>query len=230
VKLILFDIDGTILWTDGAGRRAMESALSTVFGSRGAPGYHYDGKTDRQIIRELMRGEGHDDGHIDRHMMRSLDQYLDCLTSELETGQRAPRCLDGVVELIEALEKREDRVVGLLTGNLERGAAAKLRAVGLDPSRFVIAAYGSDHEIRAELPAIAQQRARDQLGLHLDGTAILIIGDTPDDINCARAIDARAIAVATGRFSVDDLRAYEPYAVFPDLTDTRAVMRAIDDA
>ena len=94
----------------------------------------------------------------------------------------------------------------------------------------MINAFGSDHEIRGELPAIAQRRARERLGAEIHGGAIFVIGDTPDDIACGRAIGARAIAVATGRFSVDELRAHDPYAVFPDLTDTHAVLRAIDDA
>jgi phosphoglycolate phosphatase len=228
VKLVLFDIDGTILWTHGAGRAAMEHALVAVFGTTGAPGYHYDGKTDRQIVRELMRLEGHADEYIDERMDRSLDHYLDRLTSELDA--RESRALAGVVSLIDALEARDDRIVGLLTGNIEPGAEAKLRAVGLDMARFVVNAFGSDHEIRAELPAIAQRRAREQLGMHIDGRAIIVIGDTPDDIRCARSIDARAIAVATGRFTVEQLHEYQPYAVFPDLSDTHAVMRAIDDA
>ena len=84
--------------------------------------------------------------------------------------------------------------------------------------------------VRGELPAIAQRRAREELGLHVEGDAIVIIGDTPADIECGRAIGARAIAVATGRYSVEDLAAHSPFAVFPDLADTAAVMRAIDAA
>jgi phosphoglycolate phosphatase-like HAD superfamily hydrolase len=93
-----------------------------------------------------------------------------------------------------------------------------------------VSAYGSDHEIRGELPGIAQRRAREQLGLHVEGDAIVIIGDTPADIDCTRAIGARAIAVATGRYSVEELAQHNPVAVFADLTDTDAVMRAIDAA
>jgi phosphoglycolate phosphatase len=230
VKLVLFDIDGTILWSDGAGRRAMEGALTEVFGASGSPDYHYDGKTDRQIVRDLMRLEGHDDEHIDHHMDVLLDRYLGGLHRELAVDERRLHRFPGVIELLDALEQREDRILGLLTGNLERGATAKLRAVGIDPARFRISAYGSDHETRAELPAIAQRRAREVHGVDLPGESIIVIGDTPADIACGRSIGARAIAVATGRYSVGELAAHEPYAVFADLTDTAAVVRAIDDA
>jgi phosphoglycolate phosphatase-like HAD superfamily hydrolase len=228
-KLVLFDIDGTILWSDGAGKRAMTEALTTVFGTAGDPRYRYDGKTDRQIVRELMRGAGHEDDHIDRHMPSLLSRYLDGLRRELAGGERRIELLPGVVELLDALEARDDVVLGLLTGNLEDGARAKLGAAGLQFDRFRINAFGSDHEHRPELPAVAQQRAREALGIHVEGERIVVIGDTPADIDCGRALGARAIAVATGRYSVEELRAHEPAAVFEDLGDTDAVVEAILD-
>lgn len=230
MKLVLFDIDGTILWSDGAGRRAMQRALMTAFGTSGSAGYRYDGKTDMQIVRDLMRMEGHADDVIDERMTQLLADYAAGLHEELGSGATLVRRFEGVIELIDALEAREDRRVGLLTGNIEVGAHAKLRAVGIDPDRFVVSAFGSDHEVRGELPAIAQRRAREQLGLDVNGDRIIIIGDTPADIDCCRAIGAQAIAVATGRYSVEDLAAHQPLAVFPDLTDTGAVMRVIDAA
>ena len=230
MKLVLFDIDGTILWSDGAGRRAMEAALSDVFGSTGDPSYRYDGKTDRQIVRELMRGVGHADAHIDASMDVLFDRYLDGLGRELESSDGNVRLLDGVLPLLDALESRDDVVLGLLTGNLAAGAEAKLRAAGVDPARFVVCAFGSDHETRGELPAIAVRRARETLGIDVAGSRVVIIGDTPSDIDCGRAIGARAIAVATGRYDLDALREHEPYAAFEDLTDVEAVVRAIVDA
>jgi phosphoglycolate phosphatase len=230
VKLVLFDIDGTILWSDGAGRRAMQRALMTAFGSSGSADYRYDGKTDRQIVRDLMRMDGHADELIDARMQALLDDYVTGLHEELHSGETFIQRFDGVLELLDALEAREDRRVGLLTGNIEVGACAKLRAVGIDPTRFTVSAFGSDHEVRGELPAIAQRRAREDLGLHVEGDAIVIIGDTPADIDCTRGIGARAIAVATGRYSVADLSQHGPAAVFADLSDTAAVMRAIDAA
>jgi len=122
---------------------------------------------------------------------------------------------------------RDDTVLGLLTGNVEPGARLKLGAVGLDFDQFRINAFGSDHEIRGELPAIAHQRMQDAFGITLGGRDVVVIGDTPADISCGRELGARAIAVATGSYSVADLKAHDPYAVFSDLSDTDAVLAAI---
>jgi phosphoglycolate phosphatase-like HAD superfamily hydrolase len=226
-RLVLFDIDGTLLWSDGAGRRAMERALSHVFGSPGAPHYRYDGKTDRQIVREMMRLEGHEDAQIDSGMERLVPLYLEGLRAELMPGAGEARALPGVPEVLDALEARDDVVLGLLTGNLADGAAVKLAAAGIDIGRFRVNAFGSDEEHRPLLPAVAQARARELLGIEVHGEQVVIIGDTPHDIDCGRDIGARAIAVATGRFGVEELRAHAPAAVFPDLTDTAAVAAAV---
>ncbi|HSJ64087.1 MAG TPA: HAD family hydrolase [Gemmatimonadaceae bacterium] len=227
MRLVLFDIDGTLLWSDGTGRRAMEGALVETFGTTGAPEYRYDGKTDRQIVRELMRGHGHEDAHIDARLEALLDSYLTRLERELEEGTRRPALCAGVTELLEELEARRDVTLGLLTGNLERGAALKLASVGIDIARFRVNAFGSDEEHRPLLPAVAQRRARDLLGLDVRGDRIVIVGDTPADIDCGRSIGARAVAVATGRYSIEDLAAHAPAALFPNLSDTDAVVRAI---
>jgi phosphoglycolate phosphatase-like HAD superfamily hydrolase len=227
LHLVLFDIDGTILWTDGVGRRAIHRALTEVFGGTGPESYWFDGKTDRQIVRDLMRLEGHADAHIDARMDELFERYLRYLDGELADPRHRPRLYDGVVPLIDALEARDDVVLGLLTGNLEQGARVKLRAVGLDPDRFTINAFGSDAEHRPALPAIARRRANERYGLDLPGHAVVVIGDTPADIDCGREIGARAIAVATGRYKVAELAAHQPYAAFEDLTDTKKVMDAI---
>jgi phosphoglycolate phosphatase-like HAD superfamily hydrolase len=229
VKLILFDIDGTILWSDGAGRRAMTAALTQVFGSAGPTDYRYDGKTDPQIVRDLMRLEGHAEEAIDERMTPLMEHYLRGLEAELAEGLHT-HLFEGVPELLDALEARDDIVLGLLTGNLRAGAALKLRSAGIDMSRFRIGAFGSDHHHRPELPAIAQRRAREELGLEIPGVSMVVIGDTPADIECGRAIGARAVGVATGRYSVAELAGHSPAAVFPNLADTAAVMRAILDA
>ena len=230
MKLVLFDIDGTILSTEGAGRRAMEGALVSAFGTPGAAGYRYDGKTDVQIVRELMREAGMDDSAIEARLPQVLDDYLVRLEQELADASLRVLLYDGVLALLEALEARDDREIGLLTGNVAAGAERKLRAVGIDPQRFRIGAFGSDHEHRPALPGIALERSRAALDASLSGDRLVIIGDTPADIACGRGVGARAIAVATGHYSVDDLAAHAPAAVFADLRDTAAVMRAIDDA
>ena len=227
MRLVLFDIDGTILLTDGAGRRAVQRALIEVFGSTGSADHRFDGKTDPQIVRELMRMEGHADEHIDEHMGRMLARYVEYLHDELRSGVASTRLMPGVPELLDALDARDDVLLGLLTGNLAAGARAKLNAAGVDPGRFAIGAFGSDHEARGELPAVAQRRAREDLGLDIAGNDVVVIGDTPADIQCGRAIGARAIAVATGHYSVEELWRHGPAAVFEDLSPTADVVRAI---
>jgi phosphoglycolate phosphatase-like HAD superfamily hydrolase len=227
VRLALFDIDGTLLSAAGSGRRAIDAAFQDFFGWSAPADYWFDGKTDRQIVRELMRAEGHDDVAIDGRMDALLGRYLECLHRELRDPAYHPRLYPGVAALLDALEARGDIVVGLLTGNVEPGAQAKLAAVGLDPARFVVGAFGSDHESRPELPHVAQRRARETLGLDVSGPAIVVIGDTPADIACGRGIGARAIGVATGRYSTAELEAHAPSAVFRDLAATDRVVAAI---
>lgn len=227
MKLVLFDIDGTILWSDGAGRRALHHALIATFGTVGPAGYWFDGKTDPQIVRELMRHAGFDDAAIEARLPATLDLYLERLEHELADPAHGAAVLPGIVDLLDALEAREDAVVGLLTGNVSGGARAKLARVGIPIERFAVGAFGSDHAVRPELPAIAQQRCRDLLEVEVPGEHVVVIGDTPADLTCGRAIGARAIGVATGRYSVEELASHEPHAVFPDLSDTDRVIDRI---
>ena len=227
MKLVLFDIDGTLLLTDGAGRRAIQRALTEVFGSTGPADHWFDGKTDPQIVRELMRHAGHEDARIDTDMRALLDRYVECLHEELRDSGPAARPLPGVPALLDALEARDDVILGLLTGNVEPGARAKLRAVGLDPDRFKVGAFGSDHEQRPELPAVARRRTMEKLGVTVAGNAMIVIGDTPADLTCGQSIGAAAIGVATGRYSVEQLSAYSPLAVFETLAETPRVLHAI---
>lgn len=228
--LVLFDIDGTILRTGGAGLEAMRDALVQVFGTAGDPTYRYDGKTDRQIARELMRGAGFDDATIDARMDDLMSRYVAGLETRLAEPGRHVGMYPGVAEIIDVVDAHPDAMLGLLTGNVERGARLKLASVGLDFDRFRVNAFGSDHEVRAELPAIAHARMRETTGVELAGRDVVVIGDTPADIACGRALGARAIAVATGRYPVEELESHRPYAVFEDLSDTEAVLAAIEGA
>lgn len=226
MKIVLFDIDGTILWTDGAGRRALNSALLEVFACSGPADHRFDGKTDPQIVREMLHASGIADPEIDRRQQSLLELYLDTLETELRR-RNAVRLFDGVPELLDALEARSDVVLGLLTGNLRRGAELKLAAAGIDMTRFRVGAFGCDHPDRPALPAIAQQRASALLGLDVPGDAMIVIGDTPADLECGRAVGVRAIGVATGRYTVVELRRHQPAEVFENLADTTAVLDAI---
>jgi phosphoglycolate phosphatase len=230
MRLVLFDIDGTLLNSGGLGRASMQRALGMVFGSPGNPAYRYDGKTDKQIVRDVMRLEGHSDEHIDSRMEKLIELYLDGLRTGAKSGKFNVRPLEGVVELLDALETREDVVLGLLTGNVEPGARTKLTAAGINPDRFRVNAFGSDHEHRPELPAIAQRRASETLGLDIAGDRLVVIGDTPADIECGRALGARAIGVASGHYTVEQLQAHDPYAVFPSLKHTQQVLETILNA
>jgi phosphoglycolate phosphatase-like HAD superfamily hydrolase len=230
MRLVLFDIDGTLLNSAGLGRTSMRKALGSIFGSPGNPAYRYDGKTDKQIVRDVMRLEGHSDEHIDSQMERLIEIYLEGLREGAKSGMFNVRPLDGVLELLDALEPRKDVVLGLLTGNVEAGARTKLIAAGINPDRFLVNAFGSDHEHRPELPAIAQKRASEKLGLDIAGDRIVVIGDTPADIACGRALGAKAIGVASGHYTVEQLKEHDPYAVFPSLKDTAGLLESIVNA
>ena len=230
MRLALFDIDGTLLNSGGLGRASMQRALGMVFGSPGNPAYRYDGKTDKQIVRDVMRLEGHSDEHIDSRMEKLIELYLEGLRTGAKSGKFNVRPLEGVPELLDALDAREDVVLGLLTGNVEPGARTKLTAAGINPDRFRVNAFGSDHEHRPELPAIAQRRASETLGLDIAADRLIVIGDTPADIECSHALGAKAIGVASGHYTVEQLQSHNPYAVFPSLKNTGQVLETILNA
>jgi phosphoglycolate phosphatase-like HAD superfamily hydrolase len=228
MKLVLFDIDGTLLLTDGAGRRAIGQALRDEAGTAGPiDTYRLDGKTDPQIVRDLLVAAGHEAADDDDRISAVCRRYVTHLERELDNPPGATRLLPGVHGLLDALEQRGDAMVGLLTGNLVEGAALKLRAAGLDMARFLVGAYGSDHADRPALPLIASRRAAALMGRELSGADVVIIGDTPADVTCGLSITARAIGVATGRFGRAELVAAGAYAAFDDLADVPSVLAAI---
>lgn len=229
-RLVLFDIDGTILLTAGAGRRAITAALGEVVGNFDAfAQVRFDGKTDPQIVGELLAAAGHAAPHDVDRVQALCRRYVALLEHELVSPASATTVMPGVCELLDRLEEHPEVLLGLLTGNVAEGAALKLRAAGLDPARFVVGAYGSDSAHRSELPAIAARRAEPHFGRIPDGQEVVIIGDTPADVACGRPVGARAIAVATGGYSTADLAACGPHAVFADLSGTASVLAAILD-
>jgi phosphoglycolate phosphatase len=226
VKLVCFDIDGTLISTDGAGRRAIHRALVDELGTAGPiDTFRFDGRTDGEIVRRLAEAAGlvPDDAMVSR----VIERYVSYLSGELARPDHQARVYPGVREVLDALEQRDDAVLALLTGNVSAGAELKLRAAGIDFSRFRLGAYGSDHHVRGELPAVAQRRLHESLGHRLEGADIVIIGDTPADVRCGQAIGARAIGVATAHYTVEQLEAAGAHAVFPDLSDTERVLAAI---
>jgi phosphoglycolate phosphatase-like HAD superfamily hydrolase len=231
MRLILFDIDGTLLWTNGAGRRAIHRALLDEVGTAGPiDGYRFDGKTDPQIVRELLELAGHPESRSDDRITAVCRRYVDLLTAELAKPTQTTKLYPGIKELLAALEPYEtDRhaLVGLLTGNVQHGAALKLRSAGLDPARFVVGAFGSDSHSRADLPAVAAKRATERTGRRFTGADLVVVGDTPDDVACARPMGARTVGVATGFYDTAALRAAGATHVFENLGDTQAVLQAL---
>jgi phosphoglycolate phosphatase len=227
VRLVLFDLDGTLLSSGGAGRRAIQRALLETFGTSGPSDHWFDGKTDPQIVREMMQRAAVDAELVEAHMQGLLARYVECLREDLATPDHGAHALPGVPELLDSLAACDDVMLGLLTGNVEDGARAKLGAVGIESTRFRVGAFGSDHSLRPELPRIAQRRAEAVLGRDVPGHVVVVVGDTPADLTCGLGIGARAVGVATGRYSVDALAGYDAMAIFEDLTDTAAVVAAL---
>lgn len=229
-KLVLFDIDGTILLSAGAGRRAITAALAQEIGDASVfQQVRFDGKTDPQIVKELLEAAGHSLPHSEERVQAVCTRYIALLEEELTAATRSMRLMPGFPTILDRLEATEGVVLGLLTGNLARGAALKLRAAGLDPERFRVGAFGSDSGHRPDLPAIAAERAAPLFGRVPAGEEVVIIGDTPADIACGSGIGARAVAVATGSYGVAELAACGAHAVFPDLADVDAAIAAIID-
>jgi phosphoglycolate phosphatase len=227
-KLVLFDIDGTLVSAHGAGSRAFRRAMLEVYGETGPiDSYDFHGRTDPQIARELLRLAGLEDVAIDAGLPDLWAAYLGELAIELERPDTEVNVLDGVGALLDALHATGDHLVALLTGNIEPGARLKLGAAGLW-HRFDFGAYGSDHERRDRLPAVAVQRARERVGIDFHGRDIVIVGDTPFDVSCGRSLGVWAVAVATGKHSTRELEAVGADVVLDDLSDTERAVLAID--
>ena len=227
-RLILFDIDGTILSAQGAPRRAFTHAMTQVFGTPGPiDGHRFDGKTDPQIARELMRLIGMDDRSIDAKLPALWELYIASLDRELATPGHETVVYPGVRETLTELERRRhESLLGLLTGNIRPGAERKLASAGIDAD-FRVGAFGSDAERRDALPGIAVARASEKSCIHFREKDVVIIGDTPADVTCGASLCVRTIAVATGHYTADELRDAGADHVFADLSDTDAVMHAM---
>jgi phosphoglycolate phosphatase-like HAD superfamily hydrolase len=230
-RLVLFDIDGTLLLSLGAGRRALVGALAgEVPDAAGAARrVRFDGKTDPQIVAELLQAAGEPTPDRNR-ISRILERYVELLAEELRSAVarcHAPEVLPGVRALLARVEAEDAALLGLLTGNVERGAWLKLQSAALAPERFAVGAYGSDDADRDRLPEIAAARAEPWFGRRPVGEELVVIGDTPADVRTGLGFGARTVAVATGSYSADELRRAGAQAVFDTLADVEAVWRAI---
>ncbi|MCW1912476.1 haloacid dehalogenase-like hydrolase [Luteolibacter sp. GHJ8] len=214
-KLWLFDIDGTLVDTGGAGMRALQEAAQECYGGEGPP-LDLAGNTDLGVLAGILAHfdlpHGADEGE------RFFAAYLKRLEWNLAHGGYAGRVLPGAAALLEDLERRDGVTVGLLTGNIAEGAGAKMRHYGLD-RHFGFGAYGCDHADRNLLGPVALERAALHAGRDFSPEETLVIGDTPKDIACAKAMGARCLAVATGKFSAEQLRACGAEMVVQGLDD-----------
>jgi phosphoglycolate phosphatase-like HAD superfamily hydrolase len=226
-KLVLFDIDGTLVLTGRAGLRAMNRACEELLGNADAlDGIPVAGRTDRVILADVA---ARFDRELDEHLFAALrDRYVALLAREIEhRGEGVKDVLPGVRELLDALERRDDVFVGLLTGNFEAGARIKLEHFDLW-RYFRCGAYADDAADRNVLVPFAVDRAR-QCGLPaVAADDVLVVGDTPHDVACAHAAGALPVGVATGGYSVEDLRKSGANVVFEDLRDTPAFLRLLD--
>ncbi|MEM0968583.1 MAG: HAD family hydrolase [Verrucomicrobiota bacterium] len=203
--LLLFDIDGTLLDSGGLGLISLEEGMIDAFQLEGRrqemPVLDLAGATDASVMRQLFAAFGVED-HAE-HREKFLRSYEARLRHHLTASHERVTCLPGVRPLLHYLGTRTEHLLALLTGNAERGAQAKLAAIGME-SYFEFGAYGTDRETRDELGWVALERARER-GWKGDPDDMVIIGDTPKDVACARAVGARVLAVATGSFSVSEL-------------------------
>ncbi|MDA7977795.1 MAG: HAD hydrolase-like protein [Pirellulales bacterium] len=218
MSVILFDIDGTLLSSGGAGRLAMQNALAEEFQrSEEIPPGMMAGRTDRGIIQMLFELHGLEES--EENIAWFVLRYLSLLTQAMHL--RAGGILPGVEELLAALQETGSHI-GLLTGNMARGAQIKLDHHGL-AEHFPFGAFGDARLTRDELAQDAFDTVREHIGAEIQAEEIWIIGDTPRDISCARAIGARVLAVATGVNDLDDLSEHGPDLLLDDLSDTAAV-------
>ena len=226
MKLVLFDIDGTLITSRGAGRRAMRTALERVFGAAGGiDQYDLRGRTDTRIVHDVMGALGWEPARVNERLDDFFEAYLGGLTSEIGDGRHVVT-LPGVSAVVARLAQSPEALLGLVTGNIAEGARIKLLPTGLWP-HFRVGAYGSDHMDRRRLPSLAARRAQALVGYPFVPTDVVVVGDTPHDIDCARAFGAVAVAVTTGQYTRAELLADRPDHLFDDLADVDKVLAAV---
>jgi phosphoglycolate phosphatase len=242
--LVLFDIDGTLLsaqeaaWKIPSAETGDEVLMGEVDLMRdvikditniGVDPYRHrpSGKTDAQVVFELFEGICISEEEIYDWMPKLLEEYLKRL-GKIINGPESTELKPGVHELLDQLQKREDVLLSLLTGNCEGAARLKLSTHGLEKYfNFKMGAFGDRAKHRDELPAIAVEKAKHHHGHHFLGKSVVVIGDTPSDVRCVKELGARVVAVATGSYTVETLRAEGPDFIFPDLSATLKVLSAI---
>ena len=224
-RLVLFDIDGTLVTDGGASRDAFAEALSVVYGYNGDVNrYDFSGRTDPQITHMVLGDAGHSTESIDEHLEDLWREYLQRLERNAKNG--SVRALPGIVELVRSLATDDRVTLALLTGNIEPGARLKLAPPALN-EYFPFGAFGSDSADRQKLPPIAVKRASAIDGYHFTGADVVILGDSIYDVRCGVPYEATTIAIASGRTKAETLRAEKPTHFFESAEDTDGLVRAI---
>lgn len=226
MHLVLFDIDGTLLKSNGCGRAATKIAVADMFGTIGVlDDIDFAGKTDWQILNEALVPAGITVAEIQTNMV-PYNQMVAQRLGEIISDYAVTPC-PGALDVIAALRQNPAVVVGLVTGNMAGLVPLKLARAGFDPADFKVAAYGSEGWERTMLPPLALRRARAYAGIDFPGDRIVIIGDTPNDILCAASVKGRTLAVATGPFKTQELRLHQPTYAFDDMSDVDGILAVI---
>jgi phosphoglycolate phosphatase len=230
-RLVLWDIDGTLMTAGPVAREVFGRAVEHVLGRAvGEHGVSMSGKTDPQIALEIMERAGVAEAESRPLLPRVLEEMQRRLEPETGRIRGEGRVFRGAAELVARLHDDSRVLQSVLTGNLRANARVKLRAFGLDRLLDLEAgAFGSDHHDRTELIPIALRRVERRHGWRLEPEQVWVIGDTPRDLDCARAGGARCLLVATGRITLEELTGIGADAVLPDLADTEAVLRLVLD-
>lgn len=222
-SLLLFDVDGTLIYSGGAGRQAMVSTFEQVYGvENGFQNISMFGMTDPLILKEALANHNLEWRREDEERFKKL--YFQMLRTTIRDPYPEKRVLPGVVDLLEEISHHPNLIRSLLTGNWKEGSDVKLGYFDLD-RYFTLGAFSDDSPIREELVPIAVGRWEKARGIRLRPEDVFIIGDTPRDIQCARPFGARVIAVATGMHTRDQLLAEGPDYFLPDLSNTQEVIK-----
>jgi phosphoglycolate phosphatase len=225
--MVLFDIDGTLLWGGPLWKESFLRAVSDFFPEIEIPTISFNGKTDIQITREMLAESGLTPQQVEDSMHHIIDRYIEYACVAAQSRAHEVQVLPGVAEILKELVDHPEVVLGLLTGNVKKGAHAKLSTVGLHDF-FKVGVFGDDHWDRYKLPALAVARVEEHFGMRFTGKQIVIIGDTVHDVNCGKSIGVRSIAVGTGRnVVIEEVLAQNPDYYFHDLSNTSDVLAAI---